>query len=167
MRPITLIFLYLWLIAALLGAACSPDPLTGITEISLSNGGGQRAYWYQLKMRSDGAAEYVGDVSPESRYELRDERVAAGATSRVRFRGTVSTEQFRRLSELIIRNDFRSMPEGFPGFTDVPMTTTNVVFADTRKEVSDQMGVRGERLAEINRAIEQVMGQIRWEQDIR
>jgi hypothetical protein len=85
----------------------------------------------------------------------------------VRYRGRVSAEQFRKLVELIIRNDFRSMPEGFPGYLDVPMTTTRVVFADRRKEVSDQRGVRGEGLAEINRAIEQTAGQIEWERDVR
>lgn len=114
-------------------------------------------------LRGDGTAEYVGDVSPERRGEARGGEVTAGNPGRVRYRGRVSAAQFRRLSELIIRNDFRSMPEGFPGYMDAPMTTTGVVFADGSKEVSDQMGARGERLAEINRAIEQVAEQIKWE----
>jgi hypothetical protein len=121
------------------------------------------AYWYEFTLRGDGTAEYVGDVSPERRGEARGGKTMAESPERVRYRGRVSAEQFHRLSELIYRNDFRSMPEGFPGYVDAPMTTTGVLFADGRKEVSDQMGARGERLAEINWAIEQVAGQITWE----
>ena len=169
MRRYTIIFVGLWLYATLLCAACSAtsDPSQSITEISFGNGGGQQAYWYEYTLRSDGTAEYIGDVSPERRNEVRGGRVMAGAADRIRYRGQVSAEQFRKLAELIIKNDFRSMPEGFPGYVDVPMTTTRVVFADRRKEVSDQLGVRGGRLAEINRAIEQVVGQIKWEQVVR
>jgi hypothetical protein len=169
MRRYTSIIVSCWLFAALLSAACASisDPAQSVTEISLRNGGGQRAYWYEFTLRSDGTAEYVGDVSPERRGEARDEKTIAAATARVRYRGRVSAEQFGGLSRLIIRHDFRSMPETFPGYLDVPMTTTSVVFADRRKEVSDQMGVRGERLAEINRGIEQVVGQITWEREIK
>lgn len=106
-------------------------------------------------------------MSPERRGEARDERSTAAGAARVRYRGRVSAEQFRRLSELIIRNDFRSLPEGFPGYAGAPMTTTAVAFAGGRKEVSDQMGVRGERLAEINRAVEQVAGRIEWAQEAK
>ena len=151
----------------MLGAACRSDQTQGVTEISLRSGGGRTAYWYEVTLRADGAARYVGDVSPERRGEARAGEMMAENSERVRFRGRVSAEQFRRLGELIIRNDFRSMPEGFPGYADAPMTTTAVLFADGRKEVSDQMGARGERLAEINRAIEQVAGQIKWEQGAR
>ena len=167
MRRNTLVFIGWWVAAALLSVACSTDLPQSITEISLTSGGGRTAYWYEFTLRSDGTAEYVGDVSPERRGEVRDERLVAGATDRVRYRGRVSAEQFRRLSEVIMRNDFRSMPEGFPGYLDVPMTTTGVVFAGRRKEVSDQMGVRGEGLAEINRAIAQVVGHIKWEREIK
>jgi hypothetical protein len=163
MRRYTFIIACWWLSAALLSVACSSDASQGITEISLRNGGGQTAYWYEFTLRADGAAEYVGDVSPERRSEARGGKLIAESPGRVRYRGRVSAEQFRRLSELISRNDFRSMPEGFPGYTDAPMTTTGVAFVEGRKEVSDQMGARGEGLAEINRAIEQVAGQIKWE----
>ena len=167
MRRHTLIFACWWLSAASLTVACRPDPSQGVTAISLRNGGGQTAYWYEYTLRGDGTAEYVGDVSPERRAEPRGGKIMAESPGRVRYHGRVSAEQFRGLSELIARSDFRSMPEGFPGYTDAPMTTTGVAFADGRKEVSDQMGVRGERLAEINRAIEQVAGQIKWEQGVR
>jgi hypothetical protein len=59
------------------------------------------------------------------------------------------------------------MPEGFPGYLDAPLTTTGITFAGGRKEVSDQMGARGEKLAEINRALELAAGQIKWEPEAK
>src|ERR1044071_2709247 len=109
MRRYTFIFACWWVSAALLSVACHSDASQGITEISLRNGGDQTAYWYEFTLRADGAAEYVGDVSPERRGEARGGTMMAESPERVRYRGRVSAEQFRGLGELIIRNGFRSM----------------------------------------------------------
>jgi hypothetical protein len=100
MRRRTAILACWCLSAAVLGAACRADPTPGVTEISLRSGGGQTSYWYEITLRADGTARYIGDVSPERRREARTSKMMAENPERVRFRGKVSAEQFLSLSRL-------------------------------------------------------------------
>ncbi len=143
---------------SMLGCASVSSP--NISEISLGNGGGKVTFWYKIVLRKDGSAEYLGDVPPEMR------RGTAASSSRskerVAYRGTIPPEQFERLAILMKANGFFELKNDYGGVMDAVQTTTGVVFDGGRKEVSNQIGQGGEKLAEIERAIEGSADKIAW-----
>ena len=151
------------LLIVFLIVSCSSVPSPDISEISLRNGGGQLAYWYQIVLRKDGRAEYLGDVSPEHRRESKsfDHALGEGA-ERVKYRGRISQEQFNELERLITKNGFFSLKDNYGGVADAVQTTTSVVYSGGRKEVHNQIGQGGEKLSEIERTINRVADQIAW-----
>jgi hypothetical protein len=153
-----------------LGAACSSlsenknsAASDGVSEITLSNGGGQMNYWYRITLRHDGTAEYLGDVSPERRRENKPFGQSTKENERVKYRGSLTQTQFETLAKLVTDNGFFSMKENDAGIADAPQTTTGVVRSGTRKEIRDQMGQGGEKLTEIEQAIARTADQIKWE----
>src|SRR5438105_10557806 len=95
------------LLIVFLIVSCSSVPSPDISEISLRNGGGQLAYWYQIVLRKDGRAEYLGDVSPEHRRESKSFNDALGeGAERVKYRGRICREQFNDLEGLKPMNGF-------------------------------------------------------------
>jgi hypothetical protein len=144
-------------------ASCSSASSPGISEISLRSGGGQLAYWYQIVLRKDGRAEYLGDVRPDRRRELKSFDNAPGeGSARVKYHGQISQEQFNELERLINKNDFFSLKENYGGVTDAVQTTTSVIYSGGRKEVHNQIGQGGEKLSEIENSINRVADQITW-----
>jgi hypothetical protein len=148
---------------AFLLASCSSESSPGISEISLRNGGGQLVYWYQIVLRKDGTAEYLGDVGPERRRESKpfSNALDKGA-ERVKYRGRISQEQFNELEKLITRNGFFSLKDNYDGVSDAVQTTTSVVYSKGRKEVNNQIGQGGEKLSEIESTINRMADQIAW-----
>jgi hypothetical protein len=148
---------------AFLIASCSSASSPGISEISLRNGGGQLAYWYQIVLRKDGTAQYLGDVSPERRRESEPFGNALDkGVERVKYRGRISQEQFSELERLITENGFFSLKDNYGGVSGAIQTTTSVVYSGGRKEVNNQIGQGGEKLSEIERTINRVADQIAW-----
>ncbi|MGB7070741.1 MAG: hypothetical protein WBD22_14705 [Pyrinomonadaceae bacterium] len=140
---------------------------SGIFEITLSNGGGQMNYWFQIILRKDGTAEYLGDVSPDRRSENRSFGQSTKEIQRVKYRGKLPQAQFEMLVKLINDNHFFSMREDNGGVMDAPQTTTGVVKSGTRKEVHNQLGQGGEKLAKIEHAISRATDQIKWEEELK
>ena len=151
------------LLIAFLIASCSSASSPVISEISLINGGGQLAYWYQIVLRQDGRAEYLGDVSPERRRESKSFDNAAGeGSARVKYHGRISQEQFNELERLINENGFFSLKNDYGGVSGAVQTTTSVVYSGGRKEVKNQIGQGGEKLSEIEKSINRMADQIAW-----
>lgn len=151
--------LFLVLLCTSCSSARSPD----ISEVSLRSGGGQLSYWYQIVVRKDGTAEYLGDVSPERRRQPKSfDDVPGEGAKRLMYRGRISPEQFNELAKLIIKNDFFSLKDDYGGVADAVQTTTSVVYSGGRKEVNNQIGRGGEKLSEIERTVEKVADQITW-----
>ncbi|MDT4969536.1 MAG: hypothetical protein QOJ64_4273 [Acidobacteriota bacterium] len=151
------------LFVAIFITGCTSAPSPDISEVSFRSGGGQLSYWYQIVVRKDGTAEYLGDVSPERRRGPKSfDDVPGEGAKRVMYRGRISPEQFNELAKVIIKNDFFSLKDNYGGVADAVQTTTSVVYCGGRKEVSNQIGQGGEKLTEIERAIEQVADHIAW-----
>lgn len=75
--------------------------------------------------------------------------------------------QFESLVKLVNDNDFFSMKDDNGGVAGAPQTTTGVVNAGSRKEVRNQIGQGGEKLAEIEQAISRTADQIKWEKGLK
>ena len=128
---------------------CASVKSRQISEISLGNGGGPMAFWYNIVLRKDGSAEYLGDVPPR----MRRGTANAGnrGAERVRYDGKISPAQFGEIVRLINANGFFALKEDFGGVMGAVQTTTGVVYDGGRKEVRNQIGQGGEKLAEIER----------------
>jgi hypothetical protein len=160
MRSSTIVFN---LFLAIFITGCTSAPSSAISEVSLRSGGGRLTYWYQIVVRKDGTAEYLGDVSPERRRGPKSfDDVVAEAGKRIKYRARISPEQFSELENLITKNDFFALKDDYGGVTGAVQTTTSVVYSGGRKDVNNQIGQGGEKLSEIERAIEQVADQIAW-----
>jgi hypothetical protein len=148
------------LFVALSIPGCRSVSSPNISEISLGNGGGQMAFWYKIVFRKDGSAEYLGDVPPEMR------RGAANSgnrgVERVKYYGKISATQFDELVRLINANGFFLLKDDYGGVMGAVQTTTTVLYDGGRKEVSNQIGQGGEKLSEIERAIDRAADEIKW-----
>jgi hypothetical protein len=170
-RKLPLINVFFVLLAACLIVGCSSIPNSGnssdVSEITLSNGGGQMVYWYKFVFKRDGTARYEGDVAPEYRGEAKSFGTSVKEGERVKYRGTITPEQFDALARLVYDKDFFSMKVDNGGVLGAPQTTTGVVSSGKRKEVFNQTGQGGEKLAEIENAIGTAANQIKWEKDVK
>ena len=77
---------------------------------------------------------------------------------------TASAEQFSRLAELIVRNEYFSMDDRYevPGLMDAPPDITRVVYKGGEKTVSNQGDKGGPKLAEIEQAVHAVLNELDW-----
>lgn len=170
---LSFVIVFFVLLTVCLSAGCSSTPEnknspasnSDISEISLSGGGGQMNYWYQIILRKDGTAKYLGDVSPGRRGENKPSGQSTKKDERVRYSGTLSQTQFETLVKMINDNGFFSMKEDNGGIADAPQTTTGVINFGKRKEVRNQRGQGGEKLTEIENAISRTADQINWALD--
>lgn len=144
---------------------CASVSSPNISEISLGNGGGRVTFWYKIVLRKDGSAEYLGDVPPEMRRGTA--YPSDRSKERVAYRGKIPPEQFDRLARLINANGFFELKDDYGGVMDAVQTTTGVAYDGGRKEVSNQIGKGGEKLSEIERAIEETADEIEWKKPDR
>lgn len=81
------------------------------------------------------------------------------------FSGNIFRDNFEQLAELINKNGFISMSDKNVELAkDAPPDFTKVIYASgAAKEVSDNLGNGGEKLAEIKRAIYDAAKEIKWE----
>ena len=106
---------------------------------------------YKVLLRKDGKAEYVGDVN---------------AKRKGKHQGVISKEQFEQLAKLILANDFFSLEDRYQAqATDTDTIIINVLYSGGRKRVEDFGRGGGERLTEIERAIDNAAEQIAWLKD--
>lgn len=80
------------------------------------------------------------------------------------FNGKLSSEQFEKLSQLIVKNGYFSLSNKYevPGLMDAPPTITKVFYSNGQKEVSNQQKKGGEKLSEIETAIYTMTSEIDW-----
>src|SRR6185436_987486 len=147
------------LLSVIVAASCSSAPTSSlaedkhqISEITLERSGS----WgmesgYKAVLRKDGTAEYLGDIH---------------AKRKGKYRGNLSTDQFQQLSKLITTNDFFSLEDKYRArITDTDTVTTIIVYSGGRKAVEDFGRGGGQRLTEIEQAIDSTAEQILWIKD--
>jgi hypothetical protein len=156
MRPVRTL-LVLFALICIIGYAFAPKTSLAenkrqISEVTLERSGGMVfRSGYKVVLRKDGRAEYIGET-----YAKREGK----------YRGHISKEQFERLAEVIVENDYFSLDDKYHAeVTDSDTITTSVVFSGGRKRVEDFGRGGGERLTNIEREIDKVAEQIVWVRD--
>jgi hypothetical protein len=151
------------LLIAVSAASCASISRSGagddkykISEISLEKSGGmcclQGREGFIVVLRSDGAATYQGFV---------------GAKRNGKYHGKIQGELFTNLAKLINRNGFFSLKDEYANnsVADGYTLTTGVAYDGGRKAVRDYEKGGGDKLSEIEEAIQDAAEQIAWERD--
>ncbi len=101
---------------------------TSIESISIERfGHGPQTPWYKVTLRRDGSVTYVGsfNVARIGNYQAK-----------------ISTEDFRRLAELVERSGFFSLEDSYPFAVDAPEIKITIEAGGRTKTIHDGWGSR-------------------------